>query len=393
MKQFSRFLLIVFFEIGCFSCLYATSRESFSIVWEDVSRRDVAKKCLEECISDEEKLLNVTKHLIGHNHILDLSEIRGRLSSNFLFVLSDSVAIDYLKFLRGLYSLRNNGKNGHSAGALFVLSSGTTVSSKLKAITDMQCIFGYGVSCDFLSEKSKNIQKKLSDLKKDFDQLKNKENALKFASTFHRHLTGGNKWVLDRLDIRVSKEIALYKSAELDIGSLEALVESQNIDQFRQNPQPLIKAIYQMIETTKLPDVLNKIDSIDKDISELFFKESFLDRYTKKFFLDFIRGYVNSFVCFVESAEIGKSAKDLPANQVGIFFKQKFSGEDFKKFVLSTLKSEVKVDSPQRNTILALFLKSDVSENVGTSDPKIKVDNRVYRICSTYLATFFPAAH
>lgn len=85
-KHFYKLLLIVCFlsDIGSVFCAYTDPKEQFSVLWKDTSRKEVALNCLQQCMSDEKHLLNITKHLIGHRHVLDISETQKKLSANFL---------------------------------------------------------------------------------------------------------------------------------------------------------------------------------------------------------------------------------------------------------------------------------------------------------------------
>ena len=126
-----------------FACISSDPRAQFSAVWQDTSNMDAASACLQQCISNKEKVLNVTKHLIGSGHILDISEIGGKLSADFLFILENE-KVNYLKFLRGIYGIKDDGNSGHRRGALVTLSSDSNISFKLNALKDLECIFSYG---------------------------------------------------------------------------------------------------------------------------------------------------------------------------------------------------------------------------------------------------------
>lgn len=386
------FLIVCFFcNIEGPSYVYANPKEQFSVVWGDTTKRKAALECLQQCISDEKSLLSVTKHLIGHEHVLDISEIHGKLSANFLFVLSAPNVVNYLKFLRGLYNIMNEGTNGHSKGALFVLKLNGVISSKLNALKDMQSIFEYGVSCEFVQEQSRKVLERISKLGAILEISEKLELALKAATTLHRQLEERNQGTLRNLEKRIPKEIRLYQQAGLDTAVIERITATPElIQRLKENPQPLIDYISKVKETT-LPDISNDVSEIEDTITELFFKTSILDDSIRALFVKFTVDYLQNFLSLLSSVTVSKNTSEISKSIVGISFEKVFSGEEFKVFILSSLKESIEVAPPEKDAVILLILKS-VLDKASGSLYNIDVNSEIYSIISTYIATFFPCS-
>lgn len=379
----------LFFSTETFSCRPEDLRKPFSAVWNDPSKRDIALEDLRKCTSDQKSLLNVTKHLIGHEHVLDISETHGKLSANFLFVISDDNIINYLKFLRGLYNISNNGTNGHPMGALFILNSNESFASKIKAIEDMQRIFSYGLSCNSIKEQNEKVLDKISQLNAVLTSAYKKELALKAAKTFHRQLSEKNQGTLKNLEKRIPREIELYEQAGLHVSDIKTMVNSKGIDTLRNEPQPLIDCILQVTQI-KLPDISDSVKEIINIINNSFFSSPILDEGITSYFLKFTSQYLKTFLSVIGSSfKVNKNTSQISENMVSISFERIFSREEFKKFVSSSLEKDITIEPPEKSAIILLSLKSNLDQ-LHSSSYKIDVGSENYNIVSTYLATFFP---
>lgn len=395
-----RFLFVILLII-CFShdnygfaCISNDPRAQFSAVWQDTSNMGAASECLRQCISNEENVLNVTKHLIGSGHILDISEISGKLSADFLFILAGE-KVNYLKFLRGIYGIKDNGNSGHRRGALVTLSSDSNISFKLNALKDLECIFSYGTSCSFISQQSNDVLNKIREFKVVLEKFEKKALARKFADIFYRQLFNKSEGVLQNLDKRLPKEIAIYKQAELDTAFMEEVINStEKMGQVRKDPEKLINFISEcVIQKIVFPDISQYIKEIGEIITNLFFLSSIsvLDSIIKEFFTGFTFSYLRNFSLLGELI-IVKHNDEILKNIVGISFEKKFSKHGFKEFVLLSLeRQDLEIDAPDKNVTVLLVLKSVLRELQGSlQEQKVEFDLEEHNIESTYLATFFP---
>ena len=82
--------------------------------------------------------------------------------------------MNYLKFLRGIYGIKDDGNSGHRRGALVTLSSDSNISFKLNALKDLECIFSYGTSCSFISQQSNDVLNKIMAFKAVLEEFEKK---------------------------------------------------------------------------------------------------------------------------------------------------------------------------------------------------------------------------
>ena len=186
------FLLVFYCFFGIVYDVHATHdvRVSFKTLWKDPSKKDVAVNCIQECISDERIVLNVTKHLIGHDHVLDISELTGKLPASFLFINSGD-QVQLLKFLRGLYKIVNDGTKGHKKGALCVLLENDDFKRTNVALIEMKTIFNYGLHSSF-KKNSQSVLEKISQLTTIVELNRRIMLGKNAAETFYKQLNANN---------------------------------------------------------------------------------------------------------------------------------------------------------------------------------------------------------
>ena len=225
--------------------------------------------------------------------------------------------------------------------------------------------------------------------------MKKKASARKFAKTFHRQLANKSEGVLQNLNRRLPKEIAIYKQAELDTAFMEEVINStEKMGQVRKDPEKLINFISEcVIQKIVFPDISQYIKEIGEIITNLFFPSSIsvLDSIIKEFFTGFTFSYFRNFSLLGELI-IVKHNDEILKNIVGISFEKKFSKHGFKEFVLLSLeRQDLEIDAPDKNVTVLLVLKSVLRELQGSlQEQKVEFDLEEHNIESTYLATFFP---
>jgi hypothetical protein len=378
---------------SAFFTVYADPREGFAIFWKDNSKKDVALKCLQECISDRYRVLNITKHLIGGGHVFDISETIGKLPADFLFVYSSGEIVNFLKFLRGLYNIDNDGTNGHPKGALFILKSTSDLSHKVSALLELQKIFNYGVNCTFTAEHSTLPLTRVEALIEcigDASVIERKTNAIKYAMTLCRQLEAGNKGAINNLEKRLSKEIAVYRECGFDVSLLTSITDTpEKILQLKTDLRPLIDALTPIASTVALPDISHSIEEI-KAITDAFFntRKELLNEKINEFFVGVIGNYLNFFSTLLDIS-IKCGIDEISKKKIKISFEKSFTNVDFRDFVLQVLKISTPIEPPDKTVNVTLALKSEL-QILPVSQFKVAVSSLEYDVITTYLATFFP---
>ena len=59
----------------------------------------------------------------------------------------------------------------------------------------------------------------------------------------------------------------------------------------------------------------------------------------------------------ISSVTVNNNTNEISKNIVGISFEKLFSGEEFKTFILSSLKENIEIAPPEKNAIILLILK------------------------------------
>lgn len=73
-------------------------RQMFANVWVDHAQTAAARRCFQVCYADNQKILNVTKHLIGHKHMMEISEINGTIPTSWLLISNEGEDLSLFNF-------------------------------------------------------------------------------------------------------------------------------------------------------------------------------------------------------------------------------------------------------------------------------------------------------
>lgn len=406
--------ILCFFFVSSFGVEALSAEHSFKLLWEN--QGDIGRN-IEVFTSDADRLIRVTKHLIGSKHVLDIAEVGKQLPADFLFSNS-SEKVDLLKFLRELYCLNNNGQAGHAMGDMYALRNADSWTNKYRALDSMREKFRYRLE-GVLEENRLRVLDKVSELLSIVEQNCKIERAKSSVSVFHRQLENsksGSK-LLDSLGYRIPKELGLYRQAGLDVLDLEEIVYTDGkidplkIKELKVDLRPLISALISLKET-KLNeiDAASLVDELAELINSSFFKgksKELLDQAIYVYFSSFVKKYLNEFLMIVSKDRLmaKRDVKDIQRHNIGVSFEKVFSGDEFKEFVSRSIEKNLTLRPPNKQTIVILSLRSDIRDDIlgSTSSEEVSIKNSPdllicvgeidYFVCSAYLATFFPQTY
>lgn len=98
-------ILFVVFSLFVSTMSAMDHRRIFADVWADHAQIGAARECFQVCCADNQKILNVTKHQIGHKIMMEISEINGTIPTSWLLISNEGEGLSLFKFLRELYTV------------------------------------------------------------------------------------------------------------------------------------------------------------------------------------------------------------------------------------------------------------------------------------------------
>ena len=382
----------------------ADACQNFADVWKDEKQKISAKMSFEHCFTNAEGILNLTKHLMASKHVVEISEINGRLPASWLLIAQKGDTIHLFKFLRKLYTIKKIYESiieEHTKGKLL-----TYLQRKQNNLRPLKDIFANGAGHSVTARQSECVLKVIEDIETQLKTQISHAKAIQFAEAFERQLKINPESILknnprstdiENLTARVKKEIELYKTATIDVVELQKLYVNVS------DLSHLTELIGRISRTTTTPMNWHETIKRIKEAVNPFFQSTMLkqiDDLVVELFVPTIKKYTNSFAespgafdTATKNFSQRENKNSLQKENIAtLVFERIFEPEEFKTFVLSALSNDQTqgLAAPQYKVNVRAVLKSRL-EAAGAADSLIiKEGEFVFRIAETYLATFFP---
>lgn len=385
-------ILFVVFSLFVNTMSAMDHRQMFAEVWVDHAQTVAARECFQVCCADDQKILNVTKHLIGHKHMMEISEINGTIPTSWLLISKKGEDLSLFKFLRELYTvekvfdLLRSPLDGQSNNReLF-----NFLKNKDVLLQRLERIFMDGAGCRVTRDQSNTVLMTIGDIKARLIQEIGLVDAKKFAEAFARQLIKNPGSIKD-LTTRVQTEIQRYEAGGVNVDELKAYV--LNVKDLK----PLIALVQNVAQVQQqlAPVNWDEVTAQIRGAVDPYFRHPLsqqIDASVLDLFVPTIRSYASNFAELDDAfntVEERVEKEEAQISAVALSFLRVFRPAAFKTFVVSTLgDAATGLNVPKSAINVTAVLKSTLSLKVG--DIILHVEKENFGVLETFIATLFP---